>query len=617
MQDLKEKLENDLPVEILKLNSENSLTLYTLKEDDNGRPFVDYSLKINQELEFSMFCNDVEIRTSKVAQFCTKDRKLNSCVGVLNILAHLKRMTEDKGSTSISTVEYCIKLLEKVIPTFEEEQLTKKISFLSEQLKLSIVNKYARRYTPDLLCCAAIWKNISTALYNTIFEEGILTIPAPKYLDSLTSAFKVEGTTVEGDVPQSTKQYLKSRISSLNERQKTVNIMLDEVYCSKRVEYSGGTFYGYENASVTTTILGFMIKSVAGRYHDMVALVPISKINAEVIDKLWHKILKVVTDIGFDVVSNTCDGHSANRKFYLDKLCKGELKPCIPHPFKENSLIYLPFDSVHVFKCIYNNAVNKKKFNCPPFDGQKIEPDFFHIQELYNHELGRPLKYAHRLNDTVLHPMPIEKTKVELADRFFHESTIDALDYYSENGFPQWKPTANFLRIIRMWWNTVNVKNPYMAKRKRDPVRSAISIDDTGGIQLLTKILKWVQDWWKMDDIAHGLSSETFFTLTQTTRALIGVSIHLLEVKGQNYVLLAFISSDPIEGRYGWYRQLSGANYFLSVRQFLEAEKKIRLQSLVKHSNLSFNEALKGQLISKGLFCVFNSSKKTNENNST
>ena len=95
---------------------------------------------------------------------------------------------------------------------------------------------------------------------------GILTIPAPKYLDSLTSAFKVAGGTVEGDVPQSTKQYLKTRIISLSEKDKTVNMILDEVYTTHRVEYSSGKFYGYENQTVTKTLLGFMIKSVAGRH---------------------------------------------------------------------------------------------------------------------------------------------------------------------------------------------------------------------------------------------------------------------------------------------------------------------------------------------------------------
>jgi hypothetical protein len=52
-------------------------------------------------------------------------------------------------------------------------------------------------------------------------------------------------------------------------------------------------------------------------------------------------------------------------------------------------------------------------------------------------------------------------------------------------------------------------------------------------------------------------------------------------------VLLGKIRSDPIEHRFGHYRQLAGANYLLSVRQFLKAEKAIRLKSLIKYSKLN------------------------------
>ena len=95
---------------------------------------------------------------------------------------------------------------------------------------------------------------------------------------------------------------------------------MDEVYSSKRVEYSGGTFYGYENQTITKTLLGTMIKSVGGKYKDMVAMFPIAKIDADLINNLWHNILKDVTEIGFDVVCDTLDGHSSNRRFYVEKL---------------------------------------------------------------------------------------------------------------------------------------------------------------------------------------------------------------------------------------------------------------------------------------------------------
>ncbi|XP_071745440.1 uncharacterized protein mRpS7 isoform X4 [Lepeophtheirus salmonis] len=53
--------------------------------------------------------------------------------------------------------------------------------------------------------------------------------------------------------------------------------------------------------------------------------------------------------------------------------------------------------------------------------------------------------------------------------------------------------------------------------------------------------------------------------------------------------------SDPIERRFGWYRQLSEGIYYISARQILEAEKNIRILSLVKFSGLTTSE-IKGLL---------------------
>ena len=170
LQELNEKIEPDLPKDILKLANENKVTYYVLKEDDNGRPFVNYSLKIKEDLQFSMYCNEVEISPTKVAHLC-KNKKVNSCSGVVNILVYLKNMSEDKALLSTNTVEYCTTILEKIEPDLEEE-VSKKVGFLNEQLKLAIKNKFGRRYSPGLIACAAIWKNVSPALYKQLWQEG-------------------------------------------------------------------------------------------------------------------------------------------------------------------------------------------------------------------------------------------------------------------------------------------------------------------------------------------------------------------------------------------------------------------------------------------------------------
>ena len=84
---------------------------------------------------------------------------------------------------------------------------------------------------------------------------------------------------------------------------------------------------------------------------DMVCMVPIVNLDADILLGLWEKVLEVLTVIGFDVVCNSVDGHSSNRKFYVEKLCNGQLRVCIPHPYKKmNGFTY------YLTKCMFSNA---------------------------------------------------------------------------------------------------------------------------------------------------------------------------------------------------------------------------------------------------------------------
>ena len=65
---------------------------------------------------------------------------------------------------------------------------------------------------------------------------------------------------------------------------------------------------------------------------------------------------------------------------------------------------------------------------------------------------------------------------------------------------------------------------------------------------------------------------------------------YLLDEKHMSYVLSGKIQSGYLEKRFGRNRQLSGANYFASERQFIEAEKAIRMESLIKFSKYFIKE---------------------------
>ena len=114
-----------------------------------------------------------------------------------------------------------------------------------------------RRYSQDVLALACMWQNESPALYKQIQVDGVLTLPNCKYVRRLSSAL-----TVDLHLSDSTIVYLNGRMAKLSQRELQVNLILDEVYCQKSVQYANGVFYGNENNCITKTFLCVMIKSV-------------------------------------------------------------------------------------------------------------------------------------------------------------------------------------------------------------------------------------------------------------------------------------------------------------------------------------------------------------------
>ena len=74
-----------------------------------------------------------------------------------------------------------------------------------------------------------------------------------------------------------------------------------------------------------------------------------------------------------------------------------------------------------------------------------------------------------------------------------------------------------------------------------------------------------------------GFTHPTFTAWIQTLRGVAGLCEDLLGICDFQYVLTGKLLSDPLEARFGCYRQMSGANYLLSVKQLFDSEKKLRV----------------------------------------
>ena len=315
---------------------------------------------------------------------------LDSFSQLLNLMALVKSWCDEKKKTSRKAI---LSLIEQYIvdyaETFEEcDNERRQLDFLLEQLKLIPKSKYARHYSPQLVIFAYMIYACSPSAYLVLRDQNLLCLPSVSTLKKITRR-------LDTNTGINTAGYLKLRVSKMNELQKTVVLIIDEIYIAKRVEYSAGGVHGLtEDCRAASTLLCFMVKSLADKYKDLVAIYPMSNLTAAKQFTCYKEVMDLLRTVSLHVVAISVDNASTNRKFFTDHLCEGNLK-------------------THVYDPI----------------------------------------------SSVLEPKNIEKTSVRLAVSVFCESTRDALKYYStEEGLSGWASTADFLTMVMKLWNVMNVK---------------------------------------------------------------------------------------------------------------------------------------------------------------
>src|SRR6218665_1147602 len=134
----------------------------------------------------------------------------------------------------------------------------------------------------------------------------------------------------------------------------------------------------------------------------------------------------------------------------------------------------------------------------------------------------------------------------------------------------------------------MNVKTSYKDKHKRNYTMDPVTSSSDWKLAFLQEFPGFMWRWEASK--SQGLTHQTFLALRHTCLALADCLAYLLDRLVFNYVLFGNLQSDAIESRFGWLRQLSGANYYISMRQVLESDRKIRTVSLFKYSKVSLSD---------------------------
>ena len=548
--------ETAVPGGFLTAIQSDKLLIYVLDVDD-CIPRVLACITLDNDLHLTLSLNQSRVSSTHYEDLVSGS--LEHLSQLINLMARLKAWTTDNSSWPLSvTVNMAINTLKVGLNNLSNDECPEhqRLTFIIEQLKLLSTSKFARNYTSQMTVMAYVVHATSAAAYNALLESGVLCLPSVSTLKKVTKR-------LDSKTGLDNTAYLKLRTSKLTEQQRAVVLIIDEIYVAKRAEYSGGEVQGLTaDGSVASTLLCFMIKSLTCKYKDIVAIYPMCRLTAEKEHECFKAVMTLLSNVTVRVVAVSVDNAAVNRKFYIDCLCNGTLTTHITDAVSGQP-IFLLFDPVHNLKNIYNNFQSRKSFDCPSMGNNLPEgclAKFADVVELHELESTMALKKAHTLTVSALHPKSVEKTSVKLATAVFSESTRDAMKFYCNNeGKTSWRGTVDFLSLIIKLWNVLNVKSRTKGKHKRDltmdPVRSSLDWK----LEFLREFADFLDRWEKSRKA--GLSRETFLAVRHTCLSLADCTSYLLDKLDLPYVLLGHLQSDAIESRFGWLRQLSGANY--------------------------------------------------------
>lgn len=559
---------------------------------DRGVPYVTSFITINSDLSYNL---NVKTGTNKIVIKASSDnsKRLNSVNTLDNIMLQMEK--EEIVPNEKSKLECATQCLQST-SNYEENEFLK---FCVEQLNLSQKPKNNRYYgnkTMILACCLYVH---SVSAYNALRKCALIFLPHPRTLQKFICNYKLASSPLESC------QYLKNRVKYLKPHELLVSLLMDEIYVQPQISFKCGEIYGssvFDAETCAKTALVYMVSSLLSKYVDVVAIVPVANITAEQLKTFTENVLTMVESTGFKVVSLIADNNSVNRKAYELFTPNKTLQASIVHPLDSSRKLFFMFDTVHMLKSIRNNWETKRNVNktlhFPDMTNHSVmlSAQYKHMELLYEKEKNSLVKYGHTLSSKVLYPSSIQKQNVKIALRLFNDNNAVALKHASKD-LPdiseEINQTSIFLQIIVNWWKIVNVKSVFEAQRFNDPYREAIRVTSVNQLKFLTDMLHWLKIWRLSVPSNVALTAQTFQSLILTTESFLEVIPYLFGKYKIDYILLAKFQSDNLESRFGSYRQLSGANYYISYIQVLENERKLRFKNDVLFAANSGNVHLK------------------------
>ncbi|XP_077489630.1 uncharacterized protein LOC144100615 [Amblyomma americanum] len=560
--------------------------------ENSAPPEIERSVVVNNSLKVSAFWRKVELRGGEM----TVPDRLEDMRSLESVLKSVQQFKAPDRCEKDEKLKACFQLLFSLLDDLSSDDLLpvekmETLRFLKEQLHLLNRERTAFRYSSELVILSSIFFTISPHAYKFVRSSGKLILPHPCTITRLCNKYNVSPAAEQSD--QGFLSYITKKANLLKPHERTVTLMMDEIYIQQYFEYKGGSLTGTASNSseAAKTAHVFMTQSLLSGHKDVAHILPVFSIEASDLHEVLKKVILGLEKAGLKVIAVVSDNNSINRKVMSLFSKKKAIDIVYPHSADNARPLFFAVDPVHLLKCIRNNWLNQKSpdtsFLYPEFKSTESKLDikkasFQTLRDLYTSERHNLSKFAYGLTYKALHPTNIERQNVKLALKVINPFVAQALKTPgTKPGFPYAADTAEFIDLIHRWWCIVNTKTPSKGRHLRDPYQEPVRNMTGVQLQFLGEFVDWLDTWndLKMSGSRSGsLTPETHAALRLTSYALIELSRYCLEELNFEYVLLGKFQTDSLESRFGRYRRLAGSNYHISVQQIFESETKLRLQ---------------------------------------
>ena len=315
-----------IPCGFLVCNKNKSL-LFILLNDHQTE--VVARLELFDDLSFVCYLGPQEMQSNLFSHLLSdSSKKLVYKTELSNCLSFLSSYQEK----AMRDPNILLKLASSYLQKYNDIEDNDTVSFFIEQLTHLQCPPTQRRYSSATFDLAYQWKCLSTGCYKQLGNTFIL--PSITTLNRLSSNISSSANV----------DYLKTRCSPLSEHEKIVILMIDEVYTSEKVELNAkGEFVGIDaNGDASKTILTFMIKSLHGKYSDVISLIPIRSLTTDILKRHYDEVMDLVSKF-FLVQAISVDNHVINRKFFYSLQPNLNSVQWIVHPKKSDDFLFLLF----------------------------------------------------------------------------------------------------------------------------------------------------------------------------------------------------------------------------------------------------------------------------------